>query len=134
MTTLNDCPPVYRAEIDRLKAELAKAQSEKAELAAAIATEPELPGQIPLAIADFFELNPEECCRAIVCATKKSIASRANSGKALRDLLGPTVELLRQATLRPITWQDDVKAELARLRAAMEGKSTEQITIPNETK
>lgn len=41
---------------------------------------------------------------------------------ALRDLLAPTIELLRQATLRPITWQDEVKAELARLRGIGEGK------------
>lgn len=50
------------------------------------------------------------------------IAVQAKNIFYLNGLLAPTIELLRQATLRPITWQNDVKAELARLRAITERK------------
>lgn len=114
-------------EVDRLKAELAKAQAENARLAAAIETEPELPGHIPETVAQFYELNPEECLRAVVRATKASIKKRAKYPAVLRDLLGPTIAHLEQDVEwhRQRGWQSQMKrgqAELARLRAVMEGK------------
>lgn len=46
----------------------------------------------------------------------------ARNSTALRDLLAPTIEILRQATLRPITWQEEVKAEIERLKAITKGQ------------
>ena len=101
MTDPNETLPLGQAykEIDRLKAELAKAQAENVKLSAVIRCMHTTGGD-------------EDCdvCRLM------------ENNTALRQLLAPTIEVLRQATLRPVTWDGDVKKELARLRALTEGK------------
>lgn len=94
-----------------LQEELEQAKAENARLASSCAEMAEACRQICSPIRPHWRATLEAASTAL---------NNYNDGTSLAKLLVPTIELLRQATLRPITWQDDVKAEIARLRALVD--------------
>lgn len=102
-----------RCTIRGLREELAKAQAENARLAAEVSAWSAL-------VNDIMQEGPPQHPKYVVRA--KHLADEANIS-TLRDLLGPTVELLQRVKDNPYSVsRAHLESELARLREAMEEK------------
>lgn len=104
-----------RSEVHRMNQQTVELQAENARLAAAL--------QNAINIGERWAQQGDwdaDTARGVAA----EIAEQANGSTALRDLLGPTIQLLERVYVGRVRLDDmrDVSAELTRLRAARDGK------------